>query len=70
MTDKQFDTMIAVHNKGPFMLVRAAAPYFRVTDGENRTITTVSSTTGVHGNAGQISMPYSYTYICCTPLGR
>ncbi|KAF3082875.1 hypothetical protein TWF569_010978 [Orbilia oligospora] len=55
MTDKQFDAMIAVHNKAPFMLVRAAAPFFRVTDGENRTITTISSTTGVNGNAGQIN---------------
>ncbi|KAK6354743.1 hypothetical protein TWF696_003880 [Orbilia brochopaga] len=55
MTDKQFDAMINVHNKAPFMLVRAAAPYFRVTDGENRTITTVSSTTGVNGNAGQLN---------------
>ncbi|KAJ6261413.1 vacuolar protein sorting-associated protein 35 [Drechslerella dactyloides] len=54
MTDKQLDAMINVHNKAPFMLVRAAAPYFRVTDGENRTITTVSSTTGVNGNAGQL----------------
>ncbi|KAF3927751.1 hypothetical protein ABW21_db0208121 [Orbilia brochopaga] len=55
MTDKQFDAMISVHNKAPFMLVRAAAPYFRVIDGENRTITTVSSTTGVNGNAGQLN---------------
>ncbi|KAK6538774.1 hypothetical protein TWF694_010343 [Orbilia ellipsospora] len=55
MSDKQFDAMFNVHNKAPFMLVRAAAPYFRVTDGENRTITTISSTTGVNGNAGQLN---------------
>ncbi|KAF3917878.1 hypothetical protein ABW20_dc0107406 [Dactylellina cionopaga] len=55
MSDKQFDAMIAVHNKAPFMLLRAAAPYFRVTDGESRTVTTISSTTGVHGNAGQLN---------------
>ncbi|KAF3938015.1 hypothetical protein ABW19_dt0209525 [Dactylella cylindrospora] len=55
MSDKQFDAMIAVHNRAPFMLVRAAAPYFRVTDGESRSICTVSSTTGIHGNSGQLN---------------
>ncbi|OBT54732.1 3-oxoacyl-[acyl-carrier protein] reductase [Pseudogymnoascus sp. 24MN13] len=29
MTDKQWETMLAVHNTAPFKLVRAAAPYFR-----------------------------------------
>jgi 3-oxoacyl-[acyl-carrier protein] reductase len=53
MTDKQWDTMLAVHNTAPFKLVRAAAPYFRVKDGEPRNIVNISSTSGVHGNAGQ-----------------
>ncbi|KAL7272613.1 hypothetical protein RUND412_004576 [Rhizina undulata] len=52
-TDKQWDTIMAVHTKAPFQLVRAAAPYFRVKDGESRCIVNVSSTSGLHGNAGQ-----------------
>ncbi|GAB0132308.1 hypothetical protein EsDP_00000749 [Epichloe bromicola] len=55
MTDKQWDTMIALHCTAPFNLVREAAPYFRVRDGEPRCIVNVSSTSGVHGNAGQIN---------------
>ena len=40
-----------LHTKAPFRLVRAAAPYFRVADGAPRTVTSVSSTSGLHGNA-------------------
>lgn len=53
MTDKQWETMLAVHNTAPFKLVRAAAPFFRVKDGEPRNIINISSTSGMHGNAGQ-----------------
>jgi len=53
MTDKQWDNIIALHNTAPFKLVREAAPYFRVKDGEPRCIINISSTSGVHGNAGQ-----------------
>ncbi|KAL4906072.1 hypothetical protein BDW74DRAFT_151217 [Aspergillus multicolor] len=53
ITDKQWDTMIAVHNTAPFKLIRAAAKYFRVKDGEPRVIINISSTSGIHGNAGQ-----------------
>ncbi|TVY46577.1 putative oxidoreductase [Lachnellula occidentalis] len=53
MTDKQWDNIIALHGTAPFKLVREAAPYFRVTDGEPRSIINISSTSGVHGNAGQ-----------------
>ncbi|PCG94776.1 Short-chain dehydrogenase/reductase SDR [Penicillium occitanis (nom. inval.)] len=53
ITDKQWDTMISVHNTAPFKLVRAAAPYFRVKDKEPRAIINISSTSGTHGNAGQ-----------------
>ena len=52
-TDKQWDTILALHNTQPFKLVRAAAPYFRVKDGEPRSIVNISSTSGLHGNAGQ-----------------
>ncbi|KAK1139612.1 hypothetical protein N8T08_000617 [Aspergillus melleus] len=53
ITDKQWDTMLAIHNTAPFKLVRAAAKYFRVKDGEPRCIINISSTSGLHGNAGQ-----------------
>jgi len=52
-TDKQWETMIALHCSAPFKLIRAAAPYFRVKDGEPRNIINISSTSGLHGNAGQ-----------------
>ncbi|KAJ3957530.1 hypothetical protein N0V92_005889 [Colletotrichum tropicale] len=53
MSDAQWDTILALHSTAPFRLVRAAAPYFRVKDGENRCVVNISSTSGVHGNAGQ-----------------
>ncbi|KAL1876485.1 hypothetical protein Daus18300_002729 [Diaporthe australafricana] len=53
MSDKQWDTIMDLHTKAPFQLVRAAAPYFRVKDGEPRCVVNISSTSGVHGNAGQ-----------------
>ena len=53
MTDKQWNTILEVHNTAPFRLIRAAAPYFRVRDGEPRSIVNISSTSGIHGNAGQ-----------------
>ncbi|KAJ4243997.1 hypothetical protein NW762_014610 [Fusarium torreyae] len=53
--DEQWETIIALHNTAPFKLIRAAAPYFMVKDGEPRSIVNVSSTSGVHGNAGQAS---------------
>ncbi|KAI0815571.1 3-oxoacyl-reductase [Xylaria sp. FL0064] len=55
MSDDQWDTIVALHTTAPFKLVRAAAPYFRVRDGEPRCIVNISSTSGVHGNAGQIN---------------
>jgi NAD(P)-dependent dehydrogenase (short-subunit alcohol dehydrogenase family) len=53
LTDEE--TIIALHNTAPFKLVRAAAPYFMVKDGEPRSIVNISSTSGIHGNAGQAS---------------
>lgn len=50
-TDKQWETILALHTRAPFQLVRAAAPYFRVKDGEDRVIINVGSTSGVFGNA-------------------
>jgi 3-oxoacyl-[acyl-carrier protein] reductase len=55
MSDKQWNTMLALHTTVPFKLLRALAPYFRVKDGEPRNVVNVSSTSGLHGNAGQIN---------------
>jgi 3-oxoacyl-[acyl-carrier protein] reductase len=55
MTDKQWHTIIDLHGTAPFKIVRAAAPYFRVKDGEPRNIINISSTSGVNGNAGQLN---------------
>ncbi|KAG9320777.1 hypothetical protein KVV02_003481 [Mortierella alpina] len=52
-TDKQFHLMLDVHNGAPFRIIRAAAKYMRVKDGEPRSIVNVSSTSGLHGNVGQ-----------------
>lgn len=49
------ETIVALHNTAPFKIIRAAAPYFMVKDGESRSIVNISSTSGVHGNAGQAS---------------
>ncbi|KAL4732770.1 hypothetical protein ACLX1H_001790 [Fusarium chlamydosporum] len=53
MSDKQWAAMAKIHGMAPFQLIRAAAPYFRVKDGKQRNIVGISSTSGVHGNAGQ-----------------
>ncbi|KAL1656426.1 hypothetical protein SLS61_000889 [Didymella pomorum] len=55
MTDKQWHTIVDLHATAPFKIVRAAAPYFRVKDGEPRNVIMISSTSGLHGNAGQIN---------------
>ncbi|KAI1752529.1 short-chain dehydrogenase [Xylaria castorea] len=55
MKDEQWDTIVNLHATAPFKLIRAAAPYFRVKDGEPRCIVNISSTSGIHGNAGQIN---------------
>jgi len=55
MTDKQWHTIVDLHATAPFKIVRAAAPYFRVKDGEPRNVINISSTSGVNGNAGQIN---------------
>ncbi|KAI0404971.1 short-chain dehydrogenase [Xylaria palmicola] len=55
MKDAQWDTIVALHATAPFQLLRAAAPYFRVRDGAPRSVVHISSTSGLHGNAGQIN---------------
>lgn len=64
MSDKQWEAMLAVHNTAPFRLVRAAGPFMRdaakqeQAAGERpapRCIINVSSTSGLHGNVGQLN---------------
>eukprot|EP00238_Polyblepharides_amylifera_P013537 CAMPEP_0196589608 /NCGR_PEP_ID=MMETSP1081-20130531/64059_1 /TAXON_ID=36882 /ORGANISM="Pyramimonas amylifera, Strain CCMP720" /LENGTH=318 /DNA_ID=CAMNT_0041912457 /DNA_START=74 /DNA_END=1027 /DNA_ORIENTATION=+ len=61
MTPKQWQTMLDVHCTAPFRLIQAAAPFMRDAAKEElksgkavgRCILNVSSTSGVHGSAGQ-----------------
>ncbi len=64
MTDEQWQAMLDVHNTAPFRLIRAATPYMRDAakkemeagqEPENRCIINISSTSGLHGNIGQIN---------------
>lgn len=59
MTDKQWDAIVALHGNAPFKLVREASPFFRVKDGEPRNIINISSTSGMHGNAGQANYAFA-----------
>ncbi|KAL4808366.1 putative 3-oxoacyl-reductase [Aspergillus unguis] len=53
--DNQWETVITLHNTAPFKLIREAAPFFMLKDGEPRSIVNISSTSGIYGNAGQAS---------------
>lgn len=63
-TDKQWDTILDVHCKAPFRLIRELAPVMRdgakqeLADGiplTPRCIINISSVAGLHGNPGQIN---------------
>ena len=64
MTDAQWQAILEVHLTAPFKLIRAAAPHMRDAakqemdagqTPEPRCIINVSSTSGLHGNAGQVN---------------
>jgi len=64
MTDEQWHAMLEIHNTAPFRLIRAAAAYMRDAakaelkagqTPEPRCIVNISSTSGTHGNAGQVN---------------
>ncbi|HRI87815.1 MAG TPA: SDR family oxidoreductase [Candidatus Hydrogenedentes bacterium] len=63
-TDEQWAAIIDVHLGAPFRMIRAAVPYMReaakaeMSRGDSpqpRSIINISSTSGLHGNAGQIN---------------
>ena len=65
--------MLEVHLTAPFRLIQAATPYMRDAakveidrDGKAapRSIINVSSTSGTHGNAGQVN--YGTVSSCCS----
>lgn len=74
MSDKQFDAMLSVHLTGPFRLIRAVAPHMReearkeIEQGkprQNRVIVNISSISGLHGNAGQVSrIDHQHNFRC------
>lgn len=62
MGDEQWEAMLAIHNTAPFRLIRAAAPHMRdagkaemadLGKAQDRVVINISSTSGLHGNAGQ-----------------
>lgn len=56
--DDTFQLMLDCHVVAPFRIIRAAAPYMRIKDEskrENLAIVNVSSTSGTHGNVGQVN---------------
>lgn len=58
MDDETFKLILDCHNLAPFRIIREAAPYFRIKEEgkrENRSIINVSSTSGLHGNVGQVN---------------
>jgi len=64
MDDKTWEAMLLVHQTAPFRIIRAAAPYMRdagkkeIESGkapENRAVINISSTSGIHGNVGQVN---------------
>ncbi|KAI5475616.1 hypothetical protein MNV49_001126 [Pseudohyphozyma bogoriensis] len=59
MDDATFELILKVHNTAPFRIVREAAPYLRSKDPKeqllNRSIVNISSTSGLHGNVGQVN---------------
>ncbi|KJK16375.1 3-oxoacyl-ACP reductase [Burkholderiaceae bacterium 16] len=63
MGDEQWDAVVDCHLKAPFMLLRAAQPYFREASKAEaeagkevfRKVVNISSVSGTQGNAGQIN---------------
>jgi 3-oxoacyl-[acyl-carrier protein] reductase len=65
MTDEQWRAILEIHATAPFRMIRAAAKYLREPGkrehavgepfSENRVIVNISSTSGLHGNVGQIN---------------
>ncbi|GAA6007578.1 hypothetical protein JCM11491_004213 [Sporobolomyces phaffii] len=57
MTDEGYRLMLNVHCEAPFKIVREAAPYLRSKKPDdikkNKSIISVSSVAGLHGNVGQ-----------------
>ena len=65
MTDDQWRAVMEIHTFAPFRLIRAAAKHLREPGkqefaagtpfSENRVVVNVSSTSGLHGNVGQVN---------------
>ncbi|MEV0619357.1 SDR family oxidoreductase [Nonomuraea sp. NPDC050404] len=54
MSDEQWDTILDLHLKAPFRILRAALPYIKAHPaGHHRKVVNISSVAGLGGNAGQ-----------------
>lgn len=63
--NEQWETIIGLHNTAPLKLIREAAPYFMVKDGESQCIVNISSMSGIYGNAGQASYALAKAGLVC-----
>ncbi len=56
MTDEQWDTILDLHLKAPFRILRAAQPYLKAHPSDHhRKVVNTSSVAGLFGNAGQVN---------------
>ena len=54
MTDEQWDTILDLHLKAPFRILRAAQPFIKANPTDyHRKVVNISSVAGVYGNPGQ-----------------
>jgi 3-oxoacyl-[acyl-carrier protein] reductase len=68
MSDEAWDSVLACHGRGPFRLLRAAAPHLRGPAKAEldaglplspRSVINVTSTSGLHGNPGQANYAFA-----------
>jgi 3-oxoacyl-[acyl-carrier protein] reductase len=51
----KYSIRLECHATAPFRLIRALAPHFRSSSETNKVVINISSTSGLHGNAGQLN---------------
>lgn len=58
MTDSQWESILEIHNSVPFRLIRALSSHYMSPETMNnrKTIINISSSSGVHGQLGQVCL--------------
>lgn len=62
MDDKVFETIMKIHNTVPFRMTKALSSSWMNPENKNmpKAIINVSSTSGLHGSMGQVSLRHHY----------